>query len=437
MDGSAGTVKRYRGKLPLSSTKEFAQQAIPFSYKLKGLNPKSIRLRLAFKPFHFVFDPELTSMILKDNERFKKSFVYDYLAMVLGNGLLTAEGEEWKSNRRKMQPIFSPKGIESLFDSMNKKIKSEINLLEDQTDIYCLDYMRNMAAKVVIYSLFSEEKNANDLSDMINNLVNYANYRLKNPFSAPAWVPTSRNLRFKKELCRLQEFIQNIINQRKNASERTEDFLTYLMEVEGEDGPYFTNQQLKDELITLYIAGQETTASVLTFGIYELSKNPEVLRKMKAEIDSIDELTLSSLSSLKYTGMVIDESMRKYPPGWGVSREAVVDIKDQGLDIRKGENIMLPVYLLHHDPEIWPDPEAFKPERFETKPDEHFYMPFGTGARVCIGKYFALMEMKIIYYYLFKRFDLQVQSDYEMKLRTPMTLCPVSDFSMNLKEATN
>ena len=428
------SVKRYKGALPLSSTKAFAREAIPFSYRLRKLNPTSIQCRLAFRNFHFIFDPEITALILKDTERFKKSFVYDYLALILGNGLLTAEHEQWKNNRRKMQPVFSPKGIDSLFELMDRKIRDEVDTLRSTREFFCLDFMRNLAAKVVIYSLFSEEKNAAGLSDLINSLVQYANYRLKTPLSLPSAIPSGRNKKFKKDLQRLHDFIQNIIEQRQGKSEKPDDFLTYLMEIKAEGQPYFSGKQLKDELVTLYIAGQETTASVLTFALYELIRNPDVAQKLREEVVSVEELNLQTIHRLKYTEQVLLESMRKYPPGWAISREAVVDVVQKGVEIKKGDSILLPVYLLHHREDIWPDPVRFMPERFNEKPNDHFYMPFGSGPRICIGKYFAMMEMKIILYYLFRNFEFDLSADFKLELQTPMTLCPKKDFVLGIEQ---
>jgi cytochrome P450 len=424
----------YKGKLPLSATKEFAQNAIGFTRKLKGINPQAVSSNIVFKDFLFIFDADITSQILKDQENFKKSFAYDYLAMILGNGLLTAEGEEWKGNRRKMQPVFSPKGIEGLFDSIHTKVVEDLESLKDKKEFYCLDYMRNLAAKVVLYSLFSELQNATNLSDLIDNLVGYANYRMKTPFALPSGFPTKRNRTFKANLRRLDDFILNIIAQRKKEVSK-DDFLSYLMDIKTEDGQtYFSEKQLKDELVTLYIAGQETTASVLTFAIHELMKNPEILQKMKAEIDTVDALTYQNLGQLKYVEQVLNESMRMYPPGWGLSREVAKDVEVNGLKMKKGCTLFLPIYHLHHDEKIWESPEKFIPERFEDKVNEHYYLPFGTGARICIGKYFSLIEMKIIFYYLFKNYQLELEEGFELQLKTPMTLSPKFDFKLNCQK---
>jgi len=231
-----------------------------------------------------------------------------------------------------------------------------------------------------------------------------ANQRLNSAVQIPSWVPTRRNLREKRAMTRIETLLRSLIEERRTSGEQKSDLLSALLAaVDEESGKGMSNQQLRDEMMTLFLAGHETTAMALAWTWYLLSQHPEVESKLRAELSRVlngRTPTAADLRQLPYTEMVVRESLRLYPPATGFAREPIEDVRIGGYEVPQGSLIAANTYALHRDAQFFPDPERFDPERFaagwQERIPRYAYLPFGGGPRVCIGNGFAMMEAVLI-----------------------------------------
>ncbi|HEV2579998.1 MAG TPA: cytochrome P450, partial [Ktedonobacteraceae bacterium] len=229
-------------------------------------------------------------------------------------------------------------------------------------------------------------------------LFEHITHTLTSLFAPPLNWPTPRNRRVQKATQLIQARIVQMIAERRDTDER-DDFLSILLRARHEDGSGMSDEQLMDECITLFGAGHETTAAALTWVWYQLCQHPALYKKVQQEVDSVLQgrtPTYADLPNLPYCLQVFKETMRLYPPATGTMREALRDIEIDGYPVRKGTNVVLPIYTLHRHPRYFPEPETFDPDRFlperEKALPRYAYLPFGAGSRICIGNHFAMME---------------------------------------------
>ncbi len=243
-----------------------------------------------------------------------------------------------------------------------------------------------------------------------------------------AWVPTPRNLAMNRAVKQIDELLYRIITKRR-ASEPRDDLLGTLLAAQDDEGARMSDEQLRDEAITLSLAGHETTALALAHTLYLLSKHPDVERRLHAEIASVlgGRLpTAADVRALPYTECVLKETMRLYPPAWTTGREVAEEVEIGGYVIPKGAQILASQWVVHRDPRWFPNPEGFDPDRWA--PDRardlprFAYFPFGGGPRVCIGNHFAMMEATLILAILVQRFRIELHPGQRLALRPTATL---------------
>lgn len=242
----------------------------------------------------------------------------------------------------------------------------------------------------------------------------------------PAQVRLARSRRV------LEETIAGIISARRKDTRHYDDLLSMLLEVEDADTKErMTDKQLRDEVLTIFIAGHETTANALAFTLYLLAKHPDVKARVQKEAAGVlngAELTYDLLNKLEYTTMVIKESMRLYPPAWVTVREACKDDVLDGYLIKQGDKVVVSPYVMQRNKKYWNEPEAFDPERFNAANIKNIpkfaYFPFGGGARLCIGNNFAMMEMQLVVALMCNKFDFTLPEGFEAEARPFITLRP-------------
>ncbi|MCB0112199.1 MAG: cytochrome P450, partial [Caldilineaceae bacterium] len=283
--------------------------------------------------------------------------------------------------------------------------------------------LMKLTLRVVGKALFSVDLlgAARELGDAFTEVSAYTNYRMQTPFPPPLWVPTTRNRRFKKALAALDRTIYALLDQRRQAhaagqTDAAGDLLDMLMAArDQETGKGMSDQELRNEVALLMFAGHDTTATALTWAFYLLSQNPEAEAKLHAELAR--ELagrtpTMADLPRLSYTKMVIEETLRLYPPAWGVGRQSVDADLVGGYAIPPNASLTLPFYVLHRDPRWWEDPERFDPDRFtperSARRHKFAYLPFGAGPRQCIGNNFAMMEAQLVLATVAQRYRLKL-----------------------------
>ena len=393
------------------------------------------RLTSRFKKLVVVQDPELVKHILQDNNKnYVKSFGYDVLGMLLGKGLLTSEGDFWRKQRRLAQPAFHRERLNAMVQSMVDCTKDFINILETKRgqEVDVSKEMMHVTLHIVAQSLFGS--NVTDIVEAVGKEMDEAQElaieRISNPFKLPIWIPIPSNLREKKSIARLDKIMIDIIENRRKSTNTYNDLLQMLMEAKDEDtGEQMSDRQLRDECMTIFLAGHETTALALTWLWYIIDQNPAEIDKLRAEAETVlqgRDPEMGDVMKLEYTRMAIEETMRLYPPAWVIGRRNLEADTIGGFHIPAPTNILMPVYQMHRDPDIWDNPEEFDPERFQKdkiKEKHRFaYFPFGGGPRLCIGNNFALMEMQVVVAMLVTRFRFTLVPGHPVVLDPLVTL---------------
>ncbi len=342
------------------------------------------------------------------------------LSLLIGNGLLVSEGAFWLRQRRLMQPAFHRQKLAALTQLMADSAVTLADEWEAQAGsgavIDVAAEMMRVTLKVVSRALFSTDVSdeASRLGGAIREVFDHLGYRLNTLFAWPLSVPTPRNRRFLAAKRILDESVFHIINERRRTGEDPGDLLSMLLAARDEEtGEAMTDEQLRDEVLILMVAGHETTGAALTWTWHLLNQHPEAREKMQAEIrQTLAGRTpnYDDLPKLVYTRQVFEEALRLYPPAWGVAREAIKDDQIGGYDIAKGTIINVSIWATHRHPEIWERPDEFDPQRFAPEAasarPKFAYYPFGGGGRQCIGNSFAMIEATLILATLAQRYRL-------------------------------
>lgn len=426
----------------------FAQDSIGFMQEHCPKYNGIFRVTSRFEKLIIVYHPEYIRHVLQDNNRnYVKSFGYEVLKMLLGNGLLTSEGEFWKKQRRLIQPSFSRERLAALHTIMTDCVNEAIEDLERKAGKGVVNLQKDMMAlalNIVARSLFSSD--VKELISQVGDNLDVANEsaidRIRDPFRLPPWVPTLKNIREKRAIQALDKVIMKIIDERRRANVDRQDLMGMLMAVQDEEtGERMSDRQLRDEAMTLFLAGHETTALALSWLWYCMHKNPDVEKKVLAEAKKVLNGRTpehADFARLDYTRQVIEESLRLYPPAWMVGRKALEDDEIGGFHIPKGYNLLMPTIIVHRDPHYWDEPEKFKPERFEkdkSKDRDRFaYFPFGGGQRLCVGNNFAMMEMLLSVSMMIQKFHFRLADGFEPGLDPLITLRPKGGMMMEIEK---
>jgi cytochrome P450 len=401
-------------------------------------------VRFPFGPFevYLVSRPELVYQILvQDADKFLKTRALKrILESSLGNGLLVNDGEAWRKQRRMVQPAFHMKRIENYAGAMvdfAQRIGREWQPGQLR-DIHH-DMMR-LTMNIVSKTLFDADVSAeaDRVGAAITTGLEVTNAQFSRLINLPAWLPTRENRKGKQALQTINDVVMGFIRARRASGEDKGDLLSMLMlsvDEEGKSG--MTDKQVRDEAYTLFVAGHETTANALTWTWYLLATHPQVMLKLREELDAVlsgRAPMLSDLPNLPYTDVVLKESMRLYPPAWTVTREATQDIQLGEYLLPAGRVVFLSQYVSHHNPLYFAQPDEFMPERwadgFEKKLPRFAYYPFGAGPRICIGNTFALMEARLVLAELAQHFTLTMQPGFHPIARPSITLRPANGMQM-------
>ena len=391
-------------------------------------------------------NPGLIRHVLQGNQKnYKKDQAYDDLGMLLGKGLVTSRGDFWRKQRRIAQPTFYKKSLEGLFLNMRELVERYSADLEGKRgqQLDMSQEMMALTARVAMKTLFSEELEGNllEIYDCISVAQKYVSSRTFNPLSIPFSYVNGSYHKFKRKKAILDKLLFDLIEKRKQANQKESDFLQMLMDARYEDtGEPMSEQQLLDELLTIFSAGHETSANGLAWLFYLLSQHPEIVEKARAELkEKLGDRSaeVMDLKQLTYLTQVIEEGMRLYPPVWSVGREAIEEDEWEGHRIAKGTIIGAYFYHLHRHPDLWENPDEFNPERFseeakKARPNSH-YVPFGAGPRMCIGNYFAMMEMQLILAELLRKFDFHLVPGQKIVMEPMVTLRPKYGIKMEVR----
>lgn len=392
-----------------------------------------VPVRLGPRPAAFIFHPDDAASILIDkNKHFRKNFIIRRTRPLLGDGLVLSEGSFWLRQRRLMQPAFHRVRIDLYAEIMAERTKARLDAWKvgESLDIHA--EMMNLTRSIVSRSLFGNDVEDDEagIAAEIDRMVAEFTKLMDSPFLVPLFIPTSTNIRFRKGKERLDQVVYRFIDERRKDPSPREDLMSMLLAAQDEDGSRMTEKQVRDEVITLFLAGHETTAVALTWAFYCLINHPEAAARLAQEVDDVlgDRLpSFEDVPKLKYAEAVVNESMRLYPPTWLMGRESIEACEIGGRTIPKGWNLLISPWVIHRDERWFEAAGEFRPERWETdlQSPRCAFMPFGAGPRMCIGKHFTMMEAVIILAMVAQRFHLRRE--------TPEPVVPVPLISLRPK----
>lgn len=372
--------------------------------------------------FVVVVRPEhIQHVLVKHPEKYIKGLSHEKLRVAIGNGILTLEGEKWYRQRKLMQPTYTPKNIKAFATIMTDESQNLIGRWQNQLSpdrvVDINQEMTKTTMKVISRTMFGldMDENFREAARALITLLEYTSASTNSLIDMPLFIPTPGNQRLKHAKQVLREFLMGVIQARRTNG-LSDDLLSMLMSSRDEEtGNMMTDEQLHDEALITFFAGHETTASLLTWTWFLLSKHPEVEAKLHAELACVLKgrtPTLDDLPNLTYTRMVLDEALRLYSPVPLLARDAVEEDELAGYHIPKGTMVVAMPYATHRHPQYWQKPLEFYPEHFEAaavaQRPRYAYFPFGSGQRICIGLHFAHMEAALILADVAQRFQLRL-----------------------------
>lgn len=387
-------------------------------------------------------DPaDIETVLLTHKSKTKKDPGTASLDFILGRGLLTAEGDTWKRNRKIAAPFFTPKHLQSYADAM---ITSAHEDLPEAGQLDAHDWMSRVTLHIVLRTLFGMEPGglADDVAPLVGDLMELFDTEYHGPARLlPEWVPLPHRVRLAHTAQSLDQVLRDLIAQRRAAPEG-DDLLSRLLAARTEDGDGLTDTEVRDEAITMFLAGHETTSLALSYTLWLLAEHPEIQDRVLAELEErLGDRTveLGDVRALPYLNAVLDESMRLYPPAWTIGREALEDLELEGGGvIPKGSHVLMPQWVVHRDGRWFPGPLRFRPERWlsgETADLPRFaYFPFGGGPRVCIGTHFAKMEAILVLATVLRKYRFHAVPGFQPDLLPSVTLRPLHGIELILEE---
>ena len=448
---SSGSVRNLppgpKGSLLTGNLSEYVPDQLGFLTRSAKQYGDVVRLRFLNVPLYLLNHPDHVEYVLvKNNRNFIKDRAERSGLRFLGQGLLTSEGDYWRRQRRLAQPAFHRKRISAYGEAM---VESAERMLDrswrDGETREIQEDMSRLTLEIVSNTLFGTAMNE-ELEEEVGEALGVVMERFTGGvlFKVPERIPTPANLRFRRAVRRLEEIIYGIIHERRGApGEDSGDLLSMLLAVRDEDsGEGMSDKQLRDEVLTIFLAGHETTALNLSWTWHLLAGRPDVEEALHRELREAlggRAPTMEDLPDLSYTDAVVRESMRLYPPVWGFGREALQDCEIGGFRVPKGTQVVVSQWVMHRDERYYEDPEVFRPERWlDGSTDglpKYAYFPFGGGPRLCIGQSFAEMEAVLLLATIAQWFRLRHEPGHDTVQPLPsLTLRPKDGLRMVLAE---
>jgi len=425
----------YRSPLLIKAVRDIRQKGLLyFFHDLWREKGDPVRVQIGGSTRYLIVHPDYIQQInVTQRAKYGKTVTYAAVRrLVLGNGLVTSEGELWRRQRRLLSPFFTPRSIEQflpIFISEAQRMRTRWEQLAATGEpVEMIGEMMQLTARIVLRTLFSlsDEAEIRDTAHDVDFLLNFVTQNQLNPLQAPLWLPTKHNRAYHQVRARIDAFINALIAKRRAmpVEDYPNDMLSKLMLARDEEtGEPMSDELIRDEAITMYFAGHETTARALAFAWYALAAEPEVAAALHAEIDrtiGAQMPTVELLKRMPYTVQVLKETLRLYPSAPIYGRDVLEDDVLGGVTIKRGAQLILMPFCTHRHPEFWDEPLRFDPERFtperEAARHPYAFYPFAAGQRICIGNNFALLEMHVLLSMLAAQFAPHRQAGHQLSL---------------------
>ncbi|HET9478711.1 MAG TPA: cytochrome P450 [Pyrinomonadaceae bacterium] len=433
-----------KGKLITGVMREFNRDTLGFITRLHRDYGDVVRSRFLYVYAHFLYNPADIEALLTTNARsYRKaqSLRSPFFHRLVGNGLVTSEGGFWRRQRRLAQPAFHRQRISSYGDIMVQYTKRAIAKWQNGEQRDIARDMTRLTLEIVVKTLFNSDvsNEADHVGATLSEIVK--------PFASQAtlkWIadnrlPTSGHRRYFNAVSEIDRIVFRIIAERRASGSDEGDLLSMLLQAQDEDGSQMSDAQLRDEVMTLFLAGHETTALALSWSWYLLATHPEAESKFHAELEEVlggREPDVSDLPKLKYTEMIAKEAMRLYPPAYAIGREAIEDTELGGFRVPRKTQLFAFQWVTHRDPRFFERPDDFEPERWARESIERLpkfaYFPFGGGPRQCIGNYFAMLEIVLLLATIGQRFKFSMLEGQPVEVLPVLSLRPKNGIKVRL-----
>jgi cytochrome P450 len=406
-----------------------------------------VSFRLGPQKMYLLSHPDLVEQaLIEQQDVFVK--MYDPqkpkgLQLVLGQGLVTSKGALWQQQRRLLQPVFQRRNATALLPQMadaGSQLIRRWECLAAPGEIEIPAEMLRLTLEVLTRTMFSTSvlDRVDVIAPALDACLRYAASSFLNPLTPPLWFPSRGNREFKRALAALDKVIYGMTDERLANGESHDDLLNLLLNsADPETGAAMSRRQLRDEMITIFTAGHETTANVMTWTLYYLARHPEVMSRLRAELQQVLNggiATGEQLEQLHYTRAVLFETMRIRPPVGIMIRKIERDTRLKGYELKADGIAMINIYNIHHHPGLWENPEIFDPERFiGQKFSKSTFLPFGIGSRFCIGNHFATAELTLLLSMLAQRFDFELCSESEPEIDMAVTIKPKGGLKLRVR----
>jgi cytochrome P450 len=424
-----------KGHPILGSTLEFKEAPLAFLKVLAKEHGDVSRFRVGPSHWYLITHPEdiQDAMTTRSDIFLKPRIAKRLWEKFLGDGLLTTEGETWKRQHRLVLPAFHRKRIAAYGDVM---VDFTHRMLDGWTDGETLDMDAQMVAltlEIVAKTLFDADvrQGSEAVGEAMEVLNKEMLAHIYMPVPVPRWWPSKRNKRKLAAIAAIEAIVQPLIQERRATGEDKGDLLSMLLLSTDDAGDSLTDTEVRDQVMTLFFAGHETTAHAMSWGWYCLANHPAVAARLQEDIDKVTSgapLGIQHLAELPYLTQVVNECLRFLPSVWVFIKEPTQDVVVRGFHIPKGAPVLISPYVTHHDARWFPDPDSFDPDRFGEERAREIpagaYFPFSGGQRICMGKSFALMEMRLILGTLLQRLEPQMEPGYSLATKAELSLHP-------------
>ncbi len=409
-------------------------------------HPELVRIDLGPVRFHLIADPEGVKHVLQDNQRnYRKG--YEKAKPLLGEGLVTSEGDLWRRQRRLMQPAFNRQYLNSLLPIMTGATQEMLDRWQERRGgdepLNISREIMLLTQTIILQTMFSTDigDQSEKIADAFGIALEYLNLAMVAPFPILQAIPTPANRRFHRAMQVIDQTVYGIIAERRESGVKRNDLLQRLIDArDPEGGEGMSDQQMHDEVLTIFLAGHETTASLLSWTFWLVGQDAAVEEKLRGEFAQIlggRIPTPEDISQLAYTTQVLNEALRLYPPAWMFARKAIAEDEFAGYKIPAGATVMLSPYVTHRLPQLWENPDRFDPERFAPERDSerarYAFFPFGGGPRMCIGSHFAMLEAPALLAMIMHAYQLKLADGYTIKGQPAATLRPRPGVFMHVK----